>query len=88
MMFTEGDMQMVSLRPTPLKAYHTAYSISSNDGTLSIKELRKVMNAHKQLIGDNMNVCKPEIGDRCISILHNGPVYLFYDIYQGERSRS
>ena len=38
--------------------------------------------AHTQLIGDNMNVRKPQDGDRFISILHygDGPVYLFYGI--------
>ena len=82
MLFTEGDMHMVSLRPTPSKAYHTAYSISSNDGRLKIKEWSKVMNVHTELIGDNMNVRKPQVGDRFISILHygDGPIYLFYGI--------
>ena len=82
MLFTEGYMHMVSLRPTPSKAYYTAYSISSNDGRLKIKEWSKVMNAHTQIIEDKMNVCKPQVGDRFISILHygDGPVYLFYGI--------
>ena len=82
MMLTEGHMHMVSLRPTPSKPYHSAYSISSNDGRLKIKELSKVMNVHTQLIEDNMNVRKPQVGDRWISILHygDGPVYLFYAI--------
>ena len=72
---------MVSLRPTPSEAYHTAYSISSNDGRLKIKEWSKVMNAHMQIIGDKMNVRKPQVGDRFMSILHGeGPVYLFYGI--------
>ena len=64
MLFTEGDMHMVSLRPTPSEAYHTAYSISSNDGRLKIKEWSKVMNVHTQIIGDKMNVRKPQVGDR------------------------
>ena len=83
MMFIEGDMHMVSLRPTPLEAYHTAYSISSNDGRLEIKEWSKVMNAHTQIIGDKMNVRKPQVGDRCMSILHygEGMVYLVYVFY-------
>ncbi|SPT20784.1 unnamed protein product [Triticum aestivum] len=82
MLFTEGDMHMVSLRPTPSEAYHTAYSISSNDGRLKIKEWSKVMNAQTQIIGDKMNVRKPQVGDRFMSILHygEGPVYLFYGI--------
>ena len=82
MLFTEGDMHMVSLRPTPSEAYHTTYSISSYDGRLKIKEWSKVMNVHTELIGDNMNVRKPQVGDRFMSILHygEGSVYLFYSI--------
>ena len=82
MTFAEGDMHMVSLQPTPSKAYHIAYSISSNDGGLKIKDWSKVMNAHTQLIGNKMNVRKPQVGDRFMSILHygEGPVYLFYGI--------
>ena len=40
------------------------------------------MNAHTQLIGYNMNVRRPQVGDRWISILHygDGSVYLFYAI--------
>ena len=82
MMFIEGDMHMVSIRPTPWKAYHTAYSISSNDGRLKIKEWSKVMKAHTQLIGDNMNKRKPQVVESLISILHygDGLIYLFYGI--------
>ena len=40
------------------------------------------MNAHTQIIGDKMNVSKPQVGYRFMSILHygEGPVYLFYGI--------
>jgi hypothetical protein len=79
LIFTEGHMHMVSLRPTPPTAYNIAYSISLKDERLNIKERSKVMNAHRQPIGDNMNVRKPQVGDRWISILYfeDGPVYLF-----------
>ena len=82
MLCIEGDMHMVSLCPTPSEAYHTTYSISSNNGRLKIKEWSKVMNAHMQIIGDKMNVRKPQVGDRFMSILHYGEesVYLFYGI--------
>ena len=82
MMFTEGHMHMVSLRPTPPTAYHSAYSISLKDERPDMKEWSKVMNARRQLLGDNMNVRRPQVGDRWISILHygDGSVYLFYAI--------
>ena len=40
------------------------------------------MNAHTQIIGDKMNVRKPQVGDRFMSILHYGeePAYPFYGI--------
>ena len=40
------------------------------------------MNAHTQIVGDKMNVRKPQVGDRFMSILHygEGPVYLFCGI--------
>ena len=82
MLFTKGYMHIVNLRPTPSKAFYTTYSIFLNGGRLKIKEWSKVMNAHTQLIRDNMNVRKPQVGDGFISILHygDGPIYLFYGI--------
>ena len=40
------------------------------------------MNAHTQVIGYKMNVRKPQVGDRFMSILHYGEglVYLVYGI--------
>lgn len=82
MMYTEGRMSMVSLRPNPPVAFHSAYSISLKDESLKINGWSKVMNVCKQPIGDNMNVRKPQVEDWWISILHfgDGGVYLFYDI--------
>ena len=44
--------------------------------------MEQMMNVHTQPIGYNMNVRKPQVGDRFISILHygDGPIYLFYGI--------
>ena len=63
-----------------LSILHTRF-LQMMEGS-KIKEWSKVMNAHTELIRDNMNVRKPQVGDRCISILHygDGPVYLFYGI--------
>ena len=82
LMFSEGHMHMVSLRPTPPTTYQSAYSISLIDQRPEMKQWSKVMNGRRQLLGDNMNVRKPQVGDRWISILHfgDGTVYLCYAI--------
>ena len=82
MMLTKGHMYLVRLQLFPPTAYQSAYSISLKHVRLNIKEWSKLMNVRTQPIGHNMNVRKPQVGDRCISILHygEGPVYLFYSI--------
>jgi hypothetical protein len=82
MMYTKGHMHMVSLRLTPPTAYHSAYSISLKDERLDIKEWSNVMNTRREPIEDNMNVRKPQVGDRWMFILHygDGAVYLLYAI--------
>ena len=81
MMYMEGDMDIISLRPS-LPTFHcSAYTISRRDEDLTTKECRKVMNDHRELHGGNM-VRNPQIGDRWISILHNGDsgAIMFYAI--------
>ena len=84
-MYTEGHMSIVSFRPDPPVSFRSAYSISLKDEILDIKGWSTVMDARRQPIGDNMNVCSTQVGDKWISILHmemygDGGVYMFYDI--------
>lgn len=77
----EGDMDIISLRPSLPTVHRSPYSISRRDEDLTIKGWRKVMNDRRELLGGNM-VHNPQIGDRWISILHNGNsgAILFYAI--------
>jgi hypothetical protein len=61
--------------------FRSPYVISQRDKDLRIKGWRKVMNARRELLGGNM-VRSRQIGDRWISILHNGDggAFLFYAI--------
>ena len=80
-MHMKGDMNIISLRPSWPMVHRSAYTISRRDEDLTIKGWRKVLNDHRELLGGNM-VRNPQMGDRWISILHNGDsgVYLFYAI--------
>ena len=81
MMYMEGDMDIISLWPSLPTVHRSPYSISRRDEDLTIKGWRKVMNEPRKLLGGNM-VHNPQIGDRWISILHNGDsgAILFYAI--------
>ena len=72
---TTGTIDLIWSEPKP--CFLLVYSISLKDERLDIKEWSKVMNACSQPIGDNMNVRRPQVEDRWISILHykDGPVY-------------
>jgi hypothetical protein len=70
-MYLEGDMRIVSLRPNLPVAFCSPYKITRKDQGLKFKGWRDVMNARRELLGSNV-VRRPEIGDRWISILHNG----------------
>ena len=80
-MYMEGHMDIISLRPNLLVAFRSPYSLSRREEDLKIKGWRKVMNARRGLLGGNM-VRSPQIGDRWISILHNGDggACLFYAV--------
>jgi hypothetical protein len=81
LMHMKGDMDIISLRPSLPTVLRSAYTISRRDEDLTIKGWRKVLNDSRELLGGNM-VCRPQLGDRWISILHNGDsgAILFYAI--------
>jgi hypothetical protein len=81
LMEMKGDMSIISLRPRWPTALRSAYKISRSDEVLTIKDWSKVLRDRSELLGGNMKR-SPQMGDRFISILHNGEtgVYLFYAI--------
>jgi hypothetical protein len=61
--------------------HYCSYRISKTNEDMTIKAWKKYMDNRRELIGSNI-VRSARIGDRIISILHNGesgPI-LFYDI--------
>ena len=81
LMHMKGDMTIISLQPSWPTVHRSAYTISQRDELLTIKDWRKVLKDRRELLGGNMKR-SPQVGDRLISILHNGDsgVYLFYAI--------
>jgi hypothetical protein len=80
-MFPKGHLDVISLRPSLPRLHRCSYKISQTDEDMTIKEWKKVMNNHRELLGSNI-VRSARIGDRIISILHNGEsgAMLFYAI--------
>ena len=81
LMFTKGRIDVIRLRPSPSRVHRCSYKISQTDEDITIKEWKKVMNNERELLGSNI-VRSARIGDRIISILHNGEsgAMLFYAI--------
>ena len=81
LMFPNGRLDVVSLRPSLPMGHRCSYKISRTDEDLLIKEWKQVMNDSRELFGSNI-MRSARIGDRIVSILHNGesgPI-LFYTI--------
>ena len=84
-MFPRGRVDVMTIRRArpgqPRYPHHSCpYRISKTD-EMTIKDWKKCMVNHRDLLGSNI-VRRPRIGDKMISILHNGesgPI-LFYDI--------
>ena len=71
MMYQTGRLDVLNIRlghPTNLTY---PYRISKRDGDMKITKWQKCMDSRKELLGSNI-VRRARIGDRIISILHNG----------------
>ena len=71
-MFTTGDLQKVSLRPTPIN-YRGKYKISQSEDTLKIKGWRNAIQASTIQFGEE-SLRIPQVGDRLICVLQYGDV--------------
>ena len=86
LMFPKGRLDVMSLRPGHPKHHSCSYRISKTDEDMTFKDWKQCMASRKEVLGSNI-VRKARIGDRIISILHNGdsgPI-LFYDILPKRR---
>ena len=80
-MYTHGRLDVLNIqsgRPTNLNC---PYRISKETGDMTIKEWKKCMDSRKEVLGSKRKR-STRIGDRMISILHNGESVsiLFYAI--------
>ena len=81
MMYTHGSLHVLNIQPGRPTNLNCPYRISKRSGDMKIKEWKKCMDSRKEVLGSNI-VRKARIGDRIISILHNGESgsILFYAI--------
>ena len=86
LMFPKGRLDVMNLRPGHPTHHCCSYRISKTDEDMTIKDWKKCMVNRRELLGSNI-VRSTRIGDRIISILHNGesgPI-LFYAILPKRR---
>ena len=85
-MYQNGRLDVLNIRPGHHMNLTCPYWISIRSGDMKIKEWKKCMDSRKEVLGSNI-VRKARIGDRIISIPHNGesgPI-LFYAILPKRR---
>ena len=81
LMFPKGRLDVLIIQPGHPSNHSYPYLISKRDEDMTIKDWKKCMVSHRELLGSNI-VQREKIGDMIISILHNGesgPI-LFYAI--------
>ena len=81
LMYQNGSLRVLNIYPGHPTNLNCPYRISQRSGDMQIKEWKKCMDTRKEVLGSNI-VRKARIGDRIISILHNGEsgAILFYAI--------
>ena len=71
LMFQKGRLDVLNIRPGHPTNHTYPYWISKTSEDMKMKEWKKCMDSRKEVLGSNI-VRKARIGDRIISILHNG----------------
>ena len=80
-MYQNGRLDVLNIQPGHPTNLTCPYQISKRSGDMKIKDWKKCMVNRRELLGSNV-VRSARIGDRIVSILHNGesgPI-LFYAI--------
>ena len=80
-MYQSGRLDVLNIRPGHPMTLNCPYRISKRSGDMQIKEWKKCMDSRKEVLGSKRKR-SARIGDRMISILHNGESgsILFYAI--------
>ena len=71
LMSLHGCLSVLNILPGKSRELTCAYRISKTGEHMFIKECKKCMDIRKEVLGSNIKR-KARIGDRLISILHNG----------------
>ena len=71
LMSLNGHLSVLNILPGKSRELTCAYRISKTGDLMIIKEWKKCMDSRKEVLGSNIQR-KARIGDRLISILHNG----------------
>ena len=81
MMYQKGSLNVLNIQPGRPTNLNCPYKISKRSGDMKIKGWKKCMDSRKELLGSKRKQ-SARIGDRMISILHNGESrsILFYAI--------
>lgn len=81
LMYQKGRLNVLNIQPGRPTNLTCPYRISKRYGVMKITKWKQCMDSRKELLGSNI-VRKERIGDRIISILHNGEsgAILFYAI--------
>ena len=81
MMYLKGSVNVLNIQPGRPTNLNCPYEISKRSGDMLIREWKKCMESCKEVLGSKRKR-RARIGDRMISILHNGELgsILFYVI--------
>ena len=81
LMYQKGSLNVLNIQPGHPTNLNCPYRISKRSGDMQIKEWKKCMDNRKEVLGSKRKR-SARIGDRMISILHNGESgsILFYAI--------
>ena len=80
-MYTRGSLHVLNIQPGRPTNLNCPYRVSKKSGDMKIKAWKKWMDSRKEVLGSKTKR-SARIGDRMISILHNGESgsILFYAI--------
>ena len=71
LMYQNGRLDVLNIQPGHPTNLNCPYRISRRSGDMLIREWKKCMDIRREVLGSNIQR-KARIGDRLISILHNG----------------
>ena len=71
MMFQKRRLDVLNIQPGHPMNHSCSYRISKTNEDMTIKDWKKCMVTRRELLGSNIRR-RVRIGDRIISILHNG----------------